>query len=738
MTVQTTSDFTMSTDAEGVATITWDVPGKSMNVMSLQGFADLDALVGQALADAGVKGIVITSGKDSFAGGMDLNIIAGMRDGAGDDPARGLFDGVMNMHAVLRRIERAGMDPKTLKGGKPIAAALPGTALGIGLEIPLACHRIFAADNPRAKIGLPEIMVGIFPGAGGTTRLARKLGAMGASPLLLEGKLNDPKKAKAAGVIDEVVPAEELLAAAKAWVLAAKDADIVKPWDQKGYKMPGGTPYHPAGYMTFVGASAMVNGKTMGVYPAARALLSAVYEGALVPFDTALRIEARWFVNVLMNPSSSAMIRSLFINKEALEKGANRPAVADQKVTQVGVIGAGMMGAGIALVSALAGIRVVLIDATQEAADKGKAYTTAYMDKGIARKAATEEKKAQVLGLITATTDYAALAGCDLIVEAVFEDMGVKAEVTKKVEAVVGPDCVFATNTSTLPITALAKASARPEQFIGIHFFSPVDKMALVEIIRGKKTGDVAVAKALDYVRQIRKTPIVVNDARFFYANRCIIPYINEGIRMLAEGVAPALIENAAKLVGMPLGPLQLVDETSIDLGVKIAKATKAAMGEDYPDDAVDAVLFAMADQGRLGRKANAGFYAYDDKGQRLGLWEGLQAAYPQAIIQPELVTVQHRLLFAQVLEAVRALEAGVLTDIREGDVGAILGWGFAPWSGGPFSWLDMLGAPYAAERCDALSATFGARFATPALLREMADKGQSFYGRFGGARDAA
>jgi len=738
MTVQTTSDFTMSTDAEGVATITWDVPGKSMNVMSLQGFADLDALVGQALADAGVKGIVITSGKDSFAGGMDLNIIAGMRDGAGDDPARGLFDGVMNMHAVLRRIERAGMDPKTLKGGKPIAAALPGTALGIGLEIPLACHRIFAADNPMAKIGLPEIMVGIFPGAGGTTRLARKLGAMGASPLLLEGKLNDPKKAKAAGVIDEVVPAEELLAAAKAWVLAAKDADIVKPWDQKGYKMPGGTPYHPAGYMTFVGASAMVNGKTMGVYPAARALLSAVYEGALVPFDTALRIEARWFVNVLMNPSSGAMIRSLFINKEALEKGANRPAVADQKVTQVGVIGAGMMGAGIALVSALAGIRVVLIDATQEAADKGKAYTTAYMDKGIARKAATEEKKAQVLGLITATTDYAALAGCDLIVEAVFEDMGVKAEVTKKVEAVVGPDCVFATNTSTLPITALAKASARPEQFIGIHFFSPVDKMALVEIIRGKKTGDVAVAKALDYVRQIRKTPIVVNDARFFYANRCIIPYINEGIRMLAEGVAPALIENAAKLVGMPLGPLQLVDETSIDLGVKIAKATKAAMGEDYPDDAVDAVLFAMADQGRLGRKANAGFYAYDDKGQRLGLWEGLQAAYPQAIIQPELVTVQHRLLFAQVLEAVRALEAGVLTDIREGDVGAILGWGFAPWSGGPFSWLDMLGAPYAAERCDALSATFGARFATPALLREMADKGQSFYGRFGGARDAA
>ena len=724
------TDFTMTTDGDGVATIVWDVVGKSMNVLNAQGFLDIDALVGQALADPAVKGIVITSAKDSFAGGMDLNIIAKMRDDAGDDPARGLFDGIMATHAILRRIERAGMDPKTLKGGKPIAAALPGTALGIGLEIPLACHRIFAADNPRAKIGLPEILVGIFPGMGGTTRLVRKLGAMAAAPLLLEGKLNDPLKAKAAGVVDEVVPADQLLSAAKAWVLSSPE--IVKPWDRKDYKMPGGAPYHPAGFMTFVGASAMVNGKTMGVYPAAKALLSAVYEGALVSFDTAIRIEARWFTNVLLNPSSSAMIRSLFINKEALDKGAKRPDVAAQTVTQVGVIGAGMMGAGIALVSALAGIKVVLIDASQEAADKGKATATAYMDKGIARKSATVEKKTAVLDLIEPTTDYAALKDCDLIIEAVFEDLVVKAKVTKKVEAVVGKDCIFATNTSTLPISALAKASKRPNQFIGMHFFSPVDKMALVEIIKGKKTGDIAVAKALDFVRAIRKTPIVVNDARFFYANRCIIPYINEGIRMVAEGVEPALIENAAKLVGMPLGPLQLVDETSIDLGVKIAKATKAAMGDAYPDGAVDAVQFAMADQGRMGRKANAGFYAYDDKGGRIGLWDGLARAYPVADIQPDLVTVQHRLLFAQVLEAVRALEDGVLTDIREGDVGAILGWGFAPWSGGPFSWLDMLGAPYAAARCDELAATFGPRFATPALLAEMADKGQSFYGRFG------
>ena len=731
------SDFSYAVDGDGVATITWDVPGKSMNVMSLAGFAELNLLVGMAIDDAAVKGVILTSGKKDFAGGMDLNVIAAMKEEGGDNPAASVFEGVMTMHGVLRKIERAGMDPKTLKGGKPIVAALPGTALGIGLEVPLACHRIIAADNPKAKIGLPEIMVGIFPGAGGTTRLVRKMGAMMAAPFLLEGKLSDPKSAKAAGIIDEVVAPDQLLARAKEWVLAATEADLVKPWDAKGYKMPGGTPYQPAGFMTFVGASAMVHAKTFGVYPAARALLSAVYEGAMVPFDVALKIEARWFTSVLMNPSSGAMIRSLFINKEALDKGANRPAVADQSVRCVGIIGAGMMGAGIAYVSANAGIDVVLIDAAQDAADRGKAYSEGLLDKGIARRKVTADKKADVLARITATTDYTALAGCDLIVEAVFEDMKVKADVTAKVEAAVGADCIFATNTSTLPISDLAKASVRPAQFIGIHFFSPVDKMTLVEIIRGKQTSDVAVAKALDFVRQIRKTPIVVNDARFFYANRCIIPYINEGIRMVAEGVEPVLIENAAKLVGMPLGPLQLVDETSIDLGVKIAKATKLAMGDAYPDGAVDTVLFAMAGQGRLGKKSNAGFYSYDAAGKRAGLWEGLDAAYPVAGDQPDLTAVQHRLLMAQVLEAVRALQDGVLTDIREGDVGAILGWGFAPWSGGPFSWLDMIGAARAVEICDGLVAVHGARFEPPKLLRDMAAMGESFYGRFAAAKAA-
>ncbi len=732
-----TQDFKYDVDGDGVAFITWDVPGKSMNVMSREGFELLDSLMDKALADDAVKGVVITSAKKDFAGGMDLNVLGAIREEAGDNPAEGLFNFTMEGHRVLRKIERAGMDPKTNKGGKPVAWASPGTSAGIGTEIGLACHRRFVADNPKAKIGLPEILVGIFPGSGGTTRLVRMMGAMAASPLLLEGKMLAPAKSKAAGVIDEVVPADELIARAKDWVLNATDKDIVKPWDAKGYKMPGGAPYHPAGYMTFVGASAMVHAKTQGVYPAAKALLAAVYEGALVDFDTALRIEARWFTKVLMNPSSSAMIRSLFINKQALEKGAVRPDVPDQSVKKLGILGAGMMGAGIAYVAARAGIQVVLIDQTLEAAEKGKAHVEDILNKGMQRKKITAEKAQEIAGRVLPTTDYEALQGADLVIEAVFEDVGVKADVTRRAESQLGEEAIFATNTSTLPITELAKASVRPEDFIGIHFFSPVDKMLLVEIIKGEKTGPRAVAKALDFVRQIRKTPIVVNDARFFYANRCIIPYINEGLRMVREGIYPATIENAAKQLGFPLGPLQLNDETSIDLGVKIAKATKAAMGDAY-DDSADEVLFKLFEEGRLGRKSKAGFYNYDEKGKRLGFWEGLAENWPPVKDQPDFMDVKHRLAMIQTLEAVRALEEGVLEDIREGDVGAILGWGFMPWSGGPFSWLDILGADKAVEICDDLKAKYGVRFEAPALLREMAEKGESFYGRFGADSKAA
>jgi 3-hydroxyacyl-CoA dehydrogenase/enoyl-CoA hydratase/3-hydroxybutyryl-CoA epimerase len=731
--------FSTDVDADGVATITWDLPGRSMNVLTEEGIAELDAAVDAALGDPAVKGIVIASGKPDFAGGMDLNVLAGMKAKAGADPARGLFEGVMALHGLLRKIERAGMDPKTLKGGKPVAWAAPGTSAGIGTEIGLACHRRFIADNPKAKVGLPEILVGIFPGSGGTTRLVRMLGVMAAAPYLLEGKMVPPAAARAAGLVDEVVPGPELLAAAKAWVRRATDADIVKPWDAKGYKLPGGGPYHPAGFMTFVGASAMVHGKTQGAYPAPKAMLSAIYEGALMPFDTALRIEARWFTHLLLNPSSTAMIRSLFVSKQALEKGAVRPkGVPDQRVRKLGVLGAGMMGAGIAYVAAQAGIEVVLVDRDQPAADKGKAHAEELLAGAVKRKRTTAEAAAAVLGRIAATPDYEALAGCDLVVEAVFEDAGVKAEATRRAEAHLPENAIFATNTSTLPISQLAEASRAPEQFVGIHFFSPVEKMALVEIIRGNNTGDRAVAKALDFVRQIRKTPIVVNDARFFYANRCILPYINEGVRMVAEGVDPALVEHAATQLGFPLGPLQLVDETSIDLGVRIVEATRAAMGDAYPESPADDVLFKLADLGRLGRKAKAGFYAYGDDGKRRGLWSGLAELWPPGPDQPAFAELQQRLAMVQTLEAVRALEEGVLTDIREGDVGAILGWGYMPWSGGPFSWLDILGAGRAVEICDALNAAHGERFAAPQLLRDLAATGESFYGRFAPSEEAA
>jgi 3-hydroxyacyl-CoA dehydrogenase/enoyl-CoA hydratase/3-hydroxybutyryl-CoA epimerase len=737
-----TQIFHYATD-DGIATITWDLPGASMNVLNEQGIAELDAHVDTALGDAAVKGVIITSAKKDFAGGMDLNVIARMKsevEAKGGNVAETIFGFVMHLHGVLRKIERAGADPKTGKGGKPFVWACPGTSMGIGTEIGLACHRRIAADNPKAKISLPEILVGLFPGSGGTTRLVRMLGVMGAAPFLLEGKTPDPKKAKAAGLIDEVVPPEDLITTARSWLAQTTEKDAIKPWDQRGFKIPGGAPYTREGFEIFLGGIVMTHGKSQGAYPAPKALLSAVYEGALVPFDTAIKIEARWFTSLLMNPSSEAMIRSLFINKQALEKGAVRPKnIPDMSVKKVGILGAGMMGAGIGFVAARAGIEVVLIDRDQPSADQGRATIEGILDDGVKKRRVTAEQKDEILARVLATPDYSALKGCDLVVEAVFEDPALKAKVTALAEAHLDANAIFATNTSTLPISELAKASERPNRFIGIHFFSPVHKMPLIEIIRGKETGDDAVAKALDFARQLRKVPIVVNDARFFYANRCIIPYINEGLIMVTEGVAPALIENAAKQLGMPVGPLQLTDETSLELGLKIARATEAAMGSAYPRSGADDLLTEMVEKrGRLGRKSGSGLYAYDDKGKRTGLWSGLTEIWPTTADQPTVDDVQNRLLMAQALEAVRALEQGVLTDIREGDVGAIMGWGFAPWSGGPLSWLDIIGAQKAIAICDALADRHGPRFAAPDLLHDLAEKGETFYGRFGAKKKAA
>ncbi|MGY6633918.1 MAG: 3-hydroxyacyl-CoA dehydrogenase NAD-binding domain-containing protein [Alkalilacustris sp.] len=717
-------EFHSETD-DGVAVIRWDVPGRSMNVMTRAGLVELADCVDRALADPAVRGLVVTSGKRDFAGGMDLEVLAGMRADAGDAPARAIHAAVAAIHALLRRLERASMDPRTRLGAKPVACALPGTTAGIGFELALACHRIFAADRPEARIGLPEIKVGLFPGGGGTTRLVRKLGLMAAAPFLLEGRMVAPAAARAAGLIDEVVAPAALLERTCDWVRSAADTDCVKPWDVPGYRMPGGGPYHEDGFATFAGASAMVAGRTQGVYPAARALLSAAYEGAQVDFDTALEIEGRWLTHVLMDPTSEAMIRTLFLDKAALDKGARRPVAKAAPVARLGVVGGGMMGAGIAQVAASAGLDVVLIDTDAAAARAGHGRIAATLDKAVGRGRITRAAATAALSRIAPAGDLAALAGCELIVEAVFEDPALKARILADAEAV-APEAVLASNTSTLPIAEVSRALRRPERCVGLHFFSPVERMQLVEVVRAQATSDMAVACALDMVARLRKTPIVVRDARFFYANRCIIPYVMEGVRLVSEGVPPALVENAARQLGFPVGPLQVMDEVSLTLADQIARATHTAQGTHDPTDPAERLVAALVAAGRGGRGVGAGFYEYDARGRRTGLWPGLRhhVAPP---IRPALSQVQARLLFVQVLEAVRAFDDGVLEDTREGNVGAILGWGFPPWSGGPFAWLDRIGAAQAVASARALARDHGSRFDPPGLLVRMARNGDRF-----------
>ena len=723
------SDFIYSKDIDNIVLIQWDVKDKNMNVLTLDGIISLRECVQRALDDETAIGIIIGSGKKDFSGGMDLNILLSMMSKSTSDFSNVAFKTIMGIHELLRKIELAGRNKKTKKQAKPVVWASSGISAGIGTEIALACHYRITTNEPRTRIGLPEILVGLFPFGGGTTRVMRMLGAMAASSVLLEGKMFTASASKSLGLIDDVCEEAELLAKAKAWILTASDAETTKAWDNKGFKVPGGGPYHPAGFLTFAGASALVHAKTQGAYPAHKALLSAAYEGLLVPFEVALKIEARWAVKLLNTPSTFNMIRTLFVNKTALEKGAVKPKdIPLQKTKKLGVLGAGMMGSGIAYVAALSGIEVVLIDANEEKASKGKGNVEKILLEGIKRKKTTPDQMEKVLGRVYATDDYSTLHSADLVIEAVFEDEDLKSKVTMLAEAHISESTIFATNTSTLPITELSKASKNRKNFIGIHFFSPVNKMNLVEIIRGKETKDIAVAKALDFVKQINKTPIVVNDARFFYANRCIIPYLNEGVRMAGEGISLALIENAAKQLGMPVGPLQLIDETSIDLANQIAKATKIALGTKYIEDASDEILAFMVNEQRLGRKSNAGFYNYDQKGKRIDLWKGLSNNWPIRDQQPNVEEVKMRLALIQALEAVRAFEEGVLTDIREGDVGAVLGWGCLPWAGGPFGWLDLLGSQKVLDTCKQFFADHGERFQAPKILETMAKSNKQFY----------
>jgi 3-hydroxyacyl-CoA dehydrogenase/enoyl-CoA hydratase/3-hydroxybutyryl-CoA epimerase len=540
-------------------------------------------------------------------------------------------------------------------------------------------------------------------------------------------------------LIDAIVPAAEVVTHAKEWIRTNGAAKA--PWDTEGFRLPGGPVYSKLGMMTFPAANAMYRRETYDNYPGARAVMQVVYEGLQLPMDVALRVESRWFAKILRSPEAAAMIRTLFVSVRELNKGARRPkTLPPTNLKTIGVIGAGFMGAGIAYVTAMAGLNVVLIDRDQEAADKGKAHSAKLVAKQIDRGLATIPERDALLARIRATSDYGALRDCNLVVEAVFEDRKVKAGAIAAAEAAIGEGAIFGSNTSTLPISSLAEMSKRPGHFIGIHFFSPVERMMLVEIILGKKTGEMTLAAALDYVRVIRKTPIVVNDARGFYTSRVVGTYIREGHLMLAEGVPAAMIENLGRMAGMPVGPLSLNDEVAVDLVWKILKATEADLGPNAIDSRQKALLEEMVEKrGRLGRKNGKGFYDYPRNGPKK-LWPGLADLQPSKL-DPALIDtkeLKQRLLAIQALETARCVEEGVITDVREADVGSILGFGFAPFTGGTLSFIDMMGTKSFVELCKGLERSHGARFVPAKLLIDMAEKGDTFYGRFAGRRAAA
>jgi 3-hydroxyacyl-CoA dehydrogenase/enoyl-CoA hydratase/3-hydroxybutyryl-CoA epimerase len=729
--------FKWEQDEDGIVTLTWNDPGRSMNVLSGEAMRDLGEVIPKVAGDAGVKGLVITSGKaNGFCAGAALDEMGSQAGGgaakSAEEATRERYEGVLRFNLLLRKLETCG---------KPVVAAINGLALGGGLEVTLGCHYRVVADNPKIQLGLPEAKVGLLPGGGGTQRLPRLIGAAAALPLILQGSSLDPQKALAAKIVHKVVPADQLIAEAKRWI--KETPDPVQPWDKKGFEVPGGLPNDKGTSQAFTMGNAMLRKQSFANYPAQRFIMSCVYEGLIVPIDAGLRIEARYFTKLMGMPESKGMIRSLFLSMQDLGKGARRPAsVPEAAVKKLGVLGAGMMGAGIAYVSAQSGMEVVLLDRSIEDAEKGKAYSTKLLDEAIAKGRSTEAKKAEHLGRIKTTVDYADLKDCDLVIEAVFESREIKADVTKKTEAVIPATAIFGSNTSTLPITGLAEASVRPESFIGIHFFSPVDKMQLVEIIMGKKTGDKALALAIDYVKQIKKTPILVNDSRGFYTSRCFGTYVAEGQEMLAEGIAPAIVDNVGRMTGMPRGPLELADDVALDLAYKVREQTKKDLGDKYEPGPSDALIETMvAKLGRMGRKNGKGFYDYPaEKGAKKRLWPGLKdiVQIKQTVAEPgEVEELRKRFLYRQAVEAARCFDENVVTDPREADVGAILGWGFAPYTGGPLSIIDAVGTKKFVEECDRLAQKYGKRFTPPKLLRDMAAKGETFYGRFGAKKAA-
>ncbi len=692
--------------ANGIATITFDEQGSPVNTMCLQWQDDLDAIAAQVAQDkAQLKGIVLASAKSTFFAGADLKGV--MRSTEADGPR------------VFKEIERIKKNFRTIETqGVPVVSCLNGAALGGGWEVALVGHHRIAVNNPKIQFGLPEITLGLIPGGGGITKMTRVLGLMAAQPYVLESKLFGPEEALKIGVVQELVATpEDLLPRALAFIDAAqgKPDACTHVWDRKDYKMPGGTPSNPkiAGMLTV--APAVLKQKTRGLYPAPEAALAAMVEGAMVDFDTAMRVESRYLAGLMTGGVARNMINTFFFNLNAIKGGQSRPKdVPRYQPKKVGVLGAGMMGSGIAYAQATRGIATVLKDVSVEAAEKGKSYTTKLTQKRVDKGQMSAEKQQGILGLITPTASAADLQGCDLIIEAVFEQRELKAMVTKEAEPMLAEGGFFASNTSTLPISGLAQASAKPQKFVGIHFFSPVDKMKLVEIIRGKDTDDGTIARAYDYVQALGKLPIVVNDSRGFYTSRTFGTFVMEGAAMLGEGIPAPVIENAAMQAGMPVGPLAVLDETALSLSVHVLEQTRIDFqkeGRQYVATPGETLVEQMVKQHkRPGRAAGGGFYDYPDGGKKQ-LWPQLKALYEKPGAEWELQDVKDRLLYRQAVETARCLAEGVLTSVHDGNIGSIFGIGFPAWTGGALQFIYGMGIDAFERRCAELAARHGSGF---------------------------
>ena len=711
-------NFSAQSD-NGIITVTIDQTERKMNVIG-EGFNEAFATITDAfINDQDAKGLILTSGKSTFVVGADIDQLATI------ETAEQAFALVEDLKTSLRRLETSG---------KPVVAAITGTALGGGLELALACHYRIAIDSPKTssttKLGLPEVKLGLLPGGGGTQRLPRLIGIQKALELMTQGKELRPQQALEIGFIDDVAhDDDELISKAKAWINDNPKAQ--QPWDKKGFKIPGGDSNHPKMVQVFSMAPAMANQKSHGNYPAITHILSSVFEGCLTDIDNGLKIESRFFVACVLSDVSKNMINSLWTQLNSIKKGQSRPQGFERsKVSKVGILGAGMMGAGIAYVSAKAGMEVVLLDTAIEGAEKGKSYSTKLLDKAISRGRSTKDKKQALLDLIKTTTSYDDLEGCDLIIEAVFEDIDIKAQCTRQSEAVIPETAFYASNTSTLPITELAKASKRPNQFIGLHFFSPVDKMPLVEIIVGEKTDDATLATGFDYVGQIGKTPIVVNDSRGFYTSRVFGTYVSEGIAMLAEGVHPRSIEVAGMKSGMPMPPLALQDEVSLSLSLHVMEQTKKAMeaeGKTFtPHPAMSVVEKMVKEFGREGKKVSKGFYDYPENGEK-HLWSDLTELYPTTDEQPSQQDLVDRLLYVQANETAKCYEENVVRTVADANIGSIFGWGFAPNQGGTLQFINSVGVDKFVARSRELAQKYGARFEPAQILVAMAAKGEVF-----------